>query len=634
MLKMLVKLGIDYRGERAKCIPDPYTRFQFTSKRKRMSTVIQNCGQTEHGHDRRCHMKGAAEIVLDSCNSYLNDQGQKVPLNDSVKQEFLNVITLYAGQSLRTISFAYKDLKPNEGGEKHENIGEGEYLYDIEKGGYTLIAIAGIKDVIREEVPNAVALCHRAGITVRMVTGDNLVTAKAIARECNILNDELLSKPDAVMEGPEFYKRMGGLTTRKNKNGEEIEGILNLEAFKAIKPNLRVLARSRPEDKYLLVTGLRELGEVVGVTGDGTNDAPALKKADVGFAMGITGTEIAKHAAAIIIMDDNFASIIKAIMWGRNIYDNIRKFLQFQISVSLVALMTAFVGAVILKYSPLQPIQLLWVNLIIDSLAALALATEPPNISLLDRPPQGRHEYIISRKMIKQIIAAVVWSISIMYAIAFGGQYFFPEPMEDLRCNDTPYVCPGMPQDYNGNPQYSIYYPEWGASRQMTNVFNAFVVMAIFNIFNARVINDDLNIFKNLFKNWIFCVIVVTIVGLHILIIEVGKDAFKVSRRGLHIYHWLISLMLGLTIWIAGLIARLLPDTWVPQLGKSNEEEEGKGEEHAVKRQGSSIGVKMRGSFRSQSKQGSLRKQASDRAGSQRKQQSSQNMAPHDKEYK
>lgn len=168
----------------------------------------------------------------------------------------------------------------------------------------------------------------------------------------------------------------------------------------------------------------------------------------------------------------------------------------------------------------------------------------------------------------------------------------------------------------------------------MTNVFNVFVVMAIFNIFNARVINDDLNIFKNVHKNWIYDVIVVVVIGLHILIIQVGSDAFKVSRFGLHIYQWLIAVMLGFTIWIVGLIARLIPETWVPQLGKKNEEEEGEGEENHVKKQGSSIGVKMRGSFRSQSKQGSLRKQASDRAGSQRKQQSSQNMAPHDKEYK
>ena len=189
-----------------------------------------------------------------------------------------------------------------------------------------------------------------------MVTGDNLITAKAIARECGILNDELVQKPDSFMEGPEFYRRMGGLVCRTCKNMSPCdcerkdvkEGVLNLEAFKAIHKNLRVLARSRPEDKYLLVTGLRELGDIVAVTGDGTNDAPALKKADVGFAMGITGTEIAKHAADIIIVDDNFASIVKACMWGRNIYDNIRKFLQFQITVSLVALFTAFVGSVIL----------------------------------------------------------------------------------------------------------------------------------------------------------------------------------------------------------------------------------------------------------------------------------------------
>lgn len=233
------------------------------------------------------------------------------------------------------------------------------------------------------------------------------------------------------------------------------EGVLNLEAFKAIHKNLRVLARSRPEDKYLLVTGLKELGDIVAVTGDGTNDAPALKKADVGFAMGITGTEIAKHAAAIIIMDDNFASIIKAIMWGRNIYDNIRKFLQFQISVSLVALFTAFVGSVVLQYSPLQPIQLLWVNLIIDSLAALALATEPPTIDLLYRPPQGRDEYIISRKMLKQIVSMSIYMIGIMYSICFAGEYFFPEPVVALRCNDTPFVCPGRLQDWNGDPLYS-----------------------------------------------------------------------------------------------------------------------------------------------------------------------------------
>lgn len=170
-----------------------------------------------------------------------------------------------------------------------------------------------------------------------MVTGDNKITAMAIAKECNIINANTGVDNDSVLEGPEFYERMGGLYCKNCKKPSPCdcgpdkvdEGVKNFNEFKKLRLSLRVLARSRPEDKYLLVTGLRECGDVVAVTGDGTNDAPALKKADVGFAMGITGTDVAKHAADIIVMDDNFASIVKACMWGRNIYDNIRKFLQF-----------------------------------------------------------------------------------------------------------------------------------------------------------------------------------------------------------------------------------------------------------------------------------------------------------------
>ncbi len=168
-----------------------------------------------------------------------------------------------------------------------------------------------------------------------MVTGDNKTTAMAIAKECNILNEKNATSSDCVLEGVEFYERLGGLICKNCKQDSPCEcpkdkvdeGVKNLQAFKQMHKNMRVLARSRPEDKYLLVTGLRELGDVVAVTGDGTNDAPALKKADVGFAMGIAGTDIAKGACDIVLMDDNFASIVKACMWGRNIYDNIRKFL-------------------------------------------------------------------------------------------------------------------------------------------------------------------------------------------------------------------------------------------------------------------------------------------------------------------
>lgn len=178
--------------------------------------------------------------------------------------------------------------------------------------------------------------------------------------------------------------------------------------MKIVRQKLKVLARSRPNDKYIMVAGLRQLGDIVAVTGDGTNDAPALKKADVGFAMK-TGTQVAHSAADIIIQDDNFASIVKACKWGRNVYDNIRRFLQFQLTVNVVALITSFIGSVIMWESPLQAIQLLWVNLIMDSLASLALATELPKDDLLKRPPYRKKEYIISQRMVKHILGMSIF---------------------------------------------------------------------------------------------------------------------------------------------------------------------------------------------------------------------------------
>lgn len=283
------------------------------------------------------------------------------------------------------------------------------------------------------------------------------------------------------------------------------EGVKNLKLFKDIAKNLRVLARSRPEDKYLLVTGLRQIGQVVAVTGDGTNDAPALKKADVGFAMGITGTDVAKHAADIIITDDNFAAIVQAVMWGRNIYDNIRKFLQFQLTCNVVAMFTALVGSVILKESPLQPVQLLWVNLIMDSLGSLALATEPPKQSLLTRPPHSRKDYIVSRKMFKHIILMSILQISVVYAIVFGGDKFFPEydPYWTFGKNNG-LLYSGMLTNWDGTPNWSQYENELGASRHLTVAFNIFVCMQIVNMINARKIHDEKNVFLGLHENFMY----------------------------------------------------------------------------------------------------------------------------------
>jgi Ca2+ transporting ATPase len=198
-----------------------------------------------------------------------------------------------------------------------------------------------------------------------------------------------------------------------------------MENFRLVRDQLRVLARSSPDDKYLITTGLKKLDHVVAMTGDGTNDAPALKKADIGFAMGIAGTEVAKEASGIILLDDNFVSIVTAMKWGRNIFDSIRKFLQFQLTVNFVALVMAFVGGAILRESPLNPIQMLWVNLIMDTLASLALATEPPSDELLKRKPYSKREGLITNQMWKFLISQGIMQILILGTILFKGTALF-----------------------------------------------------------------------------------------------------------------------------------------------------------------------------------------------------------------
>uniref|UniRef100_A0AC34R9N1 Cation-transporting P-type ATPase C-terminal domain-containing protein n=1 Tax=Panagrolaimus sp. JU765 TaxID=591449 RepID=A0AC34R9N1_9BILA len=293
----------------------------------------------------RVYAKGASEIILSRCSYILSDNGK---LKTFGEQELVdmtkNVIEPMASDGLRTIGLAYKDyLYESSAPNEIPIIKEPDWENETEvQMGMTAIAIVGIQDPVRPEVPAAIEKCQRAGITVRMVTGDNINTARSIATACGIL------KPGAdfiALEGKEFNARI------RDHNGQN--------------------------------------REVVAVTGDGTNDAPALKKADVGFAMGIAGTDVAKEASDIILTDDNFTSIVKAVMWGRNVYDSISKFLQFQLTVNVVAVTIAFVGACAINDSPLRAVQMLWVNLIMDTLASLALATEMPTEDLLKRKPYG-----------------------------------------------------------------------------------------------------------------------------------------------------------------------------------------------------------------------------------------------------
>ncbi|AQK57282.1 Calcium-transporting ATPase 4 plasma membrane-type [Zea mays] len=333
----------------------------FNSVKKKMAVLVS----LHDGGSYRWFTKGASEIVVEMCDMMIDGDGNSVPLSEAQRKIVLDTINSFASDALRTLCLAYKDV---------DGLEDDDDDADSPTSGFTLICIFGIKDPLRPGVKDAVEACKSAGIVVRMVTGDNINTAKAIAKECGILTDG-----DLAIEGPEF----------RSKSPEEMRDII---------PKIRVMARSLPLDKHTLVTNLRGMfREVVAVTGDGTNDAPALHEADIGLAMGIAGTEVAKESADVIVLDDNFTTIINVARWGRAVYINIQKFVQFQLTVNIVALVINFVSACITGSAPLTAVQLLWVNMIMDTLGALALATEPPNDDMMKRPPVGRGESFITK---------------------------------------------------------------------------------------------------------------------------------------------------------------------------------------------------------------------------------------------
>ncbi|KAM6321442.1 plasma membrane calcium-transporting ATPase 1 isoform 7-T7 [Aegotheles albertisi] len=465
LLGLLLDLKRDYQDVRNE-IPeeDLYKVYTFNSVRKSMSTVLKNSDGSF-----RIFSKGASEIVLKKCFKILSANGEPKVFRPRDRDDIVKtVIEPMASEGLRTICLAFRDFP----------AGEPEPEWDNENDivtGLTCIAVVGIEDPVRPEVPDAIKKCQRAGITVRMVTGDNINTARAIALKCGILNP---GEDFLCLEGKDFNRRI------RNEKGE-----IEQERIDKIWPKLRVLARSSPTDKHTLVKGIIDSTvfdqrQVVAVTGDGTNDGPALKKADVGFAMGIAGTDVAKEASDIILTDDNFTSIVKAVMWGRNVYDSISKFLQFQLTVNVVAVIVAFTGACITQDSPLKAVQMLWVNLIMDTLASLALATEPPTEALLLRKPYGRNKPLISRTMMKNILGHAFYQLVVVFTLLFAGERIF---------------------DIDSGRNAPLHAPP---SEHYTIVFNTFVMMQLFNEINARKIHGERNVFEGIFNNAIFCSIV------------------------------------------------------------------------------------------------------------------------------
>ncbi|MCJ1314128.1 hypothetical protein MMC25_007808 [Agyrium rufum] len=477
----------------------------FDSGRKCMATaVLMKDGKY------RLYVKGASEIMLSRCTRIVRDPTKDLTpteLTSDNTEALTRTITHYASRSLRTLALLYKDFEqwPPKGG---EDFADQTKLADFDKifKEMTFLGIVGIQDPLRPNVIEAVRSCQRANVFVRMVTGDNLLTAQAIATECGIYTEGGI-----VMEGPVFRR-------------------LSRREMNQIIPRLQVLARSSPEDKRILVKRLKELGETVAVTGDGTNDAPALKTADVGFSMGIAGTEVAKEASDIILMDDNFNSIVFAIMWGRAVNDAVKKFLQFQITVNITAVLLTFISGVSssTETSVLNAVQLLWVNLIMDTFAALALATDPPTPKILKRKPDPKSAPLISLTMWKMIIGQSIYQLAVTLILYYAGasilNYETPEEQEQLR----------------------------------TTIFNAFVFMQIFNQWNCRRLDNGFNIFEGMFRNNFFLGIQLIIIGGQILIVFVGGAAFDVTR--IDGAQWGISVILGLISLPVAIVIRLIPD--------------------------------------------------------------------------
>ncbi|XP_035858527.1 plasma membrane calcium-transporting ATPase 2 isoform X2 [Sander lucioperca] len=515
LLGLVLDLKRDYQPIRNQ-IPEEklYKVYTFNSSRKSMSTVIK----LSDGNFRM-YSKGASEIVLKKCNHILNEVGEARVFRPRDKDEMVKkVIEPMACEGLRTICVAYRDFS-----------GDPEPNWDDETNilnNLTAICVVGIEDPVRPEVPDAILKCQRAGITVRMVTGDNINTARAIAIKCGIIHP---GEDFLCIDGKEFNRRI------RNEKGE-----VEQERMDKVWPKLRVLARSSPTDKHTLVKGIidstiADQRQVVAVTGDGTNDGPALKKADVGFAMGIAGTDVAKEASDIILTDDNFSSIVKAVMWGRNVYDSISKFLQFQLTVNVVAVIVAFTGACITQDSPLKAVQMLWVNLIMDTFASLALATEPPTESLLMRKPYGRNKPLISSTMTKNILGHGVFQLIIIFTLLFVGEKIFD-------------IDSGRNAPLNSPP-----------SEHYTIIFNTFVMMQLFNEINARKIHGERNVFDGIFRNPIFCSIVFGTFAMQIVIVQFGGKPFSCQPLNLEKWMWCVFLGLGELVW--GQVISTIPNS-------------------------------------------------------------------------
>lgn len=455
----------------------------FNSANKYSASVMK-------GRLNRAIIKGAPEKLLAYCTSYYGEDLQVHPLTDEVRNMLEQRMAALSEKAMRVLAFATSDNR----------IGE-HLLQDM-----TFVGMVGIRDELRPEAVEAIKTAKRAGIQVVMVTGDKKETAAAIARDAKLIESE----DDLALTSEDL-------------------AALSDDELKKLLPRLRVVARALPTDKSRLVRVSQELNLVVGMTGDGVNDAPALKKADVGFAMG-SGTEVSKEAAAITILDDNFNSVVKTVLYGRTIYNNIRKFIVFQLTINISAVLIAFIGPFIGMGTPLSVTQMLWVNIVMDTLAALALGGEPALDRYMDEKPKRRDESIISKNMWSSLLVMGIYLTTA--SLVFLQHPFF----RSLFRQDGEMIYEG----------HDIYF--------MTGFFCFYVLSAMLNGFNAR--TEKINIFDNITQNKMFLYIMALIAGVQVLMTFIGGPILRTAP--LTLQEWGVVILLSLIILPVGTLRKLI----------------------------------------------------------------------------
>lgn len=438
----------------------------FSTERKYMATIVESNASAKK--QRIMYIKGAPEIVLAKCAVVQTENGQ-TPVSE-LKPQIEEQLLKYQNQAMRTLGFAYKIADESTAIDSHDT----DFIFQ---------GITAISDPVRADVPEAVTRCLNAGIGIKIVTGDTYATAREIGRQIGIWKDSEDSDLN-IITGPDF------------------EALTDTEALNRIK-SLKIMCRARPSDKQRLVSLLKQSGEIVAVTGDGTNDAPALNHADVGLSMG-TGTSVAKEASDITLLDDSFSSIAVAVMWGRSLYQNIQRFILFQLTINVAALLLVFLGSIFGHELPLTVTQMLWVNLIMDTFAAGALASLPPNPNVMDNKPRKNTDFIITPPMQNKILFVGLVFVVILMSMLF---YF------NAQANLETFF------GYIEESQRGAYF--------LSYFFTVFVLLQFWNMFNAKAFQTGKSAFSGMKDSYGFIIVAGVILIGQVLIVTFGGEVFR-----------------------------------------------------------------------------------------------------------